>query len=169
MTVPPMARRKNYCHGMMKTSEVPRSECSPRKRKGPVRWAGNWQWMSPKANGSPSPTSMCGQNLIGSRPWSAEIEPLDETETVVAVTGRTVFGHAGDVVSRVRSVEIARKYRARPRKTSLANGPCSMFHRKLCWTIGGFNPEWYHAEDMEVSLAPHWKMGVRLCMPHRQW
>lgn len=82
----------------------------------------------------------------------SEIEPLDETETVVAVTGRTVFGHAGDVVSRVRSVEIARKYRARPRKTSLANGPCSMFHRQALLDIGGFNPEWYHAEDMEVSL-----------------
>ena len=82
----------------------------------------------------------------------AEIKPIAEEESVVAVTGRTVFGHAGDVVSRVRSVEIARKYRARPRKTSLANGPCSMFHRGSLLEIGGFNPEWYHAEDMEVSL-----------------
>lgn len=82
----------------------------------------------------------------------AETEPLDEEETVVAVTGRTVFGQADDVVSRVRSVEIARKYRARPRKTSLANGPCSMFHRQSLMDIGGFNPDWYHAEDMEVSL-----------------
>lgn len=81
-----------------------------------------------------------------------EINPIAEGEKVVAVTGRTVFGHAGDVVSRVRSVEIAQKYKARPRKTSLANGPCSMFHRASLLAIGGFDPEWYHAEDMEVSL-----------------
>tara|TARA_B110000467_G_C18142104_1_gene379370 strand:- start:44 stop:673 length:630 start_codon:yes stop_codon:yes gene_type:complete len=27
-----------------------------------------------------------------------------------------------------------------------------MFHRESLLEIGGFNPEWYHAEDMEVSL-----------------
>tara|TARA_B110000444_G_scaffold158444_1_gene148114 strand:- start:898 stop:2025 length:1128 start_codon:yes stop_codon:yes gene_type:complete len=81
-----------------------------------------------------------------------EIQPIDSQEKVVAITGRTVFEHAGDVVSRVRSVEIATKYRSRPRRTSLANGPCSMFERESLLEIGGFNPAWYHAEDMEVSL-----------------
>jgi cellulose synthase/poly-beta-1,6-N-acetylglucosamine synthase-like glycosyltransferase len=81
-----------------------------------------------------------------------EIQPIDSQEQVVAITGRTVFEHAGDVVSRVRSVEIATKYRSRPRRTSLANGPCSMFERESLLEIGGFNPTWYHAEDMEVSL-----------------
>jgi cellulose synthase/poly-beta-1,6-N-acetylglucosamine synthase-like glycosyltransferase len=81
-----------------------------------------------------------------------EIQPIDSQEQVVAITGRTVFEHAGDVVSRVRSVEIATKYRSRPRRTSLANGPCSMFKRESLLEIGGFNPTWYHAEDMEVSL-----------------
>ena len=81
-----------------------------------------------------------------------EIQPIDAQEKVVAVTGRTVFEHAGDVVSRVRSMEISTKYRSRPRRTSLANGPCSMFERASLLEIGGFNPKWYHAEDMEVSL-----------------
>jgi cellulose synthase/poly-beta-1,6-N-acetylglucosamine synthase-like glycosyltransferase len=81
-----------------------------------------------------------------------EIQPIDPQEKVVAITGRTVFEHAGDIVSRVRSVEIATKYRSRPRQTSLANGPCSMFERESLLEIGGFNPKWYHAEDMEVSL-----------------
>ncbi len=80
------------------------------------------------------------------------VQPIDESEKVVAVTGRTVFEHEGDIVSRVRSVEIATKYRSRPRRTSLANGPCSMFERESLLAIGGFDPEWYHAEDMEVSL-----------------
>jgi hypothetical protein len=82
----------------------------------------------------------------------AETKPIADGESIVAVTGRTVFAHDGDIVSRVRSMEIARKYRARPRRTSLANGPCSMFLRSSLLSIGGFNPEWYHAEDMEVSL-----------------
>lgn len=81
-----------------------------------------------------------------------EIEPIDQDENVVAVTGRTIFEHGGDIVSRVRSVEIETKYRSRPRRTSLANGPCSMFKREVLVEIGGFNPLWYHAEDMEVSL-----------------
>lgn len=75
-----------------------------------------------------------------------------EGEDVVAVTGRTVFGRSDDVISRIRSVEIEAKYRSRPRRTKLANGPCSMFNREKLLSIGGFDPSWYHAEDMEVSL-----------------
>ena len=75
-----------------------------------------------------------------------------EGEDVVAVTGRTVFGRSDDVISRIRSVEIEAKYRSRPRRTKLANGPCSMFNREKLLSVGGFDPSWYHAEDMEVSL-----------------
>lgn len=82
----------------------------------------------------------------------SESNPVSTEEKVVAVTGRTIFQRASDIISKVRSVEIASKYRSRPRSTSLANGPCSMFHRESLIEIGGFNPEWYHAEDMEVSL-----------------
>ena len=82
----------------------------------------------------------------------AQAEPVSVNERVVAVTGRTIFMEGDDTVSHVRSVEIAQKYRSRPRRTSLANGPCSMFHKEALTNIGGFDPEWYHAEDMEVSL-----------------
>ena len=82
----------------------------------------------------------------------AETNPVSHIERVVAVTGRTVFEQANDLVSRLRSVEIASKYRSRPRRTSLANGPCSMFNRAALLEVGGFDPNWYHAEDMEVSL-----------------
>lgn len=82
----------------------------------------------------------------------AETNPISDNEKVVAVTGRTIFEAADDVVSLVRSVEVAQKYRSRPRRTSLANGPCSMFNRQALLNIGSFDPQWYHAEDMEVSL-----------------
>ena len=75
-----------------------------------------------------------------------------ESEKVVAVTGRTVFEEGDDLVSRLRSIEIERKYRSRPRRTTLANGPCSMFDGEALRESGGFDPAWYHAEDMEVSL-----------------
>jgi len=82
----------------------------------------------------------------------SETVPVDSEEDIVAVTGRTIFQKAEDLVSQLRSVEIEAKYRSRSRLTSLANGPCSMFRKKSLMAIGGFNPDWYHAEDMEVSL-----------------
>ena len=75
-----------------------------------------------------------------------------DNEDVTAVTGRTIFEEGDDLVSRLRSIEIERKYRSRPRRTSLANGPCSMFKAEALRSTGGFDPTWYHAEDMEVSL-----------------
>ena len=81
----------------------------------------------------------------------AECEGLED-ENVVSVTGRVIFAEGDTVVSRIRSQEIASKYRKRSRRTTLANGPCSMFRKKDLESIGGFDPGWYHAEDMEVSL-----------------
>ena len=66
----------------------------------------------------------------------SESKPVSAEERVVAVTGRTIFERASDLISKVRSVEIASKYRSRPRSTSLANGPCSMFHRESLIEIG---------------------------------
>ncbi len=90
------------------------------------------------------------------RDWISNLvavsNPVSVNEKVVAVTGRTIFESAEDVVSLVRSVEVAQKYRSRPRRTSLANGPCSMFNREALLNVGSFDSLWYHAEDMEVSL-----------------
>ena len=104
-----------------------------------------------------------GQNWIAN--LFAESKPVSDEEIVVAVTGRTIFERSDDLVSQVRSVEIASKYRSRPRRTSLANGPCSMFRRESLLEIGGFNPDWYHAEDMEVSLRLIEKGGTIIYAP----
>ena len=89
-----------------------------------------------------------------------------EGEDVVAITGRTIFGRADDVISRIRSIEIESKYRSRPRRTNLANGPCSMFKRESLLAIGGFDPSWYHAEDMEVSLKLIQSGGIIVYTPY---
>ncbi|MDP6325131.1 MAG: glycosyltransferase family 2 protein [Candidatus Thalassarchaeaceae archaeon] len=87
--------------------------------------------------------------------WISEMYLVSEgleDEQVLAVTGRTIFDEGDTAISRLRARSIARKYSSRPRLTSLANGPCSMFERKALINVGGFDPKWYHAEDMEVSL-----------------
>ena len=88
-----------------------------------------------------------------------------EGEQVVAVTGRTIFDEGDTKTSRLRSSSIARKYSGRPRLTSLANGPCSMFQRDALMDVGGFDPDWYHAEDMEVSLRLLQTGGVIVYTP----
>jgi len=87
--------------------------------------------------------------------WISEMHLVSEgleEENVLAVTGRTIFDEGETPTSRLRARSIARKYTSRPRLTSLANGPCSMFERQALMSVGGFDPKWYHAEDMEVSL-----------------
>ena len=88
-----------------------------------------------------------------------------DDEDVVSVAGRVIFEEGDTVVSRIRAQEIESKYLKRSRRTTLANGPCSMFLRERLLQIGGFNPEWYHAEDMEVSLKLVESGGVIIYTP----
>jgi cellulose synthase/poly-beta-1,6-N-acetylglucosamine synthase-like glycosyltransferase len=74
------------------------------------------------------------------------------SEGMDAVTGRVIFDEGRTSVSRLRSRTIAWKYSARSADVTLANGPCSMFKRVNLISLGGFDPSWYHAEDMEVSM-----------------
>ncbi len=86
-------------------------------------------------------------------------------EYVLAVTGRTIFDKGETPTSRIRARSIATKYASRPRIASLANGPCSMFNRESLVEVGGFNPSWYHAEDMEVSLRLIASGGIIIYTP----
>ena len=91
--------------------------------------------------------------------------PSTEGENVVALTGRTVFDPGSSRVSRLRSKTIAKKYASRGKFVSLANGPCSMFRADMLRSIGGFSPDWFHAEDMEVSIQMIQNGGAILFIP----
>ena len=91
--------------------------------------------------------------------------PSTEGENVVALTGRTVFDPGSSRVSRLRSKTIAKKYASRGKFVSLANGPCSMFRADMLRSIGGFSPDWFHAEDMEVSIQMIQNGGAILFVP----
>ena len=83
--------------------------------------------------------------------WISSMISVSEghlSEDVIAVTGRTVFNEGDTRVSRLRSKEIRRKFR-----------------RDALISIGGFNPSWYHAEDMEVSLRLIEKGGTIIYSP----
>jgi cellulose synthase/poly-beta-1,6-N-acetylglucosamine synthase-like glycosyltransferase len=82
--------------------------------------------------------------------WIARM--FASSEGMDAVTGRVIFDEGRTSVSRLRSRTIAWKYSARSADVTLANGPCSMFKRVNLISLGGFDPSWYHAEDMEVSM-----------------
>ncbi len=90
---------------------------------------------------------------IDCRPRPDWIERMfGSSEGMDAVTGRVIFDEGRTSVSRLRSRTIAWKYAARSADVTLANGPCSMFKRENLISRGGFDPSWYHAEDMEVSM-----------------
>ena len=90
---------------------------------------------------------------IDCRPRPDWIECLfTSSEGMEAVTGRVIFDEGRTSVSRLRARSIANKYSKRGKHATLANGPCSMFKREGLISRGGFDPSWYHAEDMEVSM-----------------
>jgi cellulose synthase/poly-beta-1,6-N-acetylglucosamine synthase-like glycosyltransferase len=100
--------------------------------------------------------------------WIEELVRVSDgigDEHVLAVTGRTIFDQGDTKISKIRSRSIATKYASRPRIASLANGPCSMFNRVSLLEVGGFDPSWYHAEDMEVSLRLIASGGIILYTP----
>ena len=90
---------------------------------------------------------------IDCKPRPNWIEKLfASSEGFEAVTGRVLFDEGRTSVSRLRATSVANKYSKRGEKATLANGPCSMFKRDSLISRGGFDPEWFHAEDMEVSM-----------------
>ena len=116
MMAHPVAQQKNYSPGVMKMLKFLFSPYSRSKGLSAGR-----QWAVENSNGVWVAITDIDVRL--EQDWISNLvemsAPIDEDETVVAVTGRTVFEHEGDIVSRLRSVEIATKYRSRPRRTSL--------------------------------------------------
>jgi cellulose synthase/poly-beta-1,6-N-acetylglucosamine synthase-like glycosyltransferase len=88
------------------------------------------------------------------------VRPFSD-ETVGATTGRTVFLRNEKCTSWLRSMDIERRNAGRGTFTRLANGPNSAFRRSLLLEIGGFDPNWFHAEDTEVSYRI-WRRGYRI-------
>ncbi len=83
--------------------------------------------------------------------WLRQLVIPFQDASIGATTGRTVFQRNGACTSWLRSMDIERRNARRHEYTRLANGPNSAFRRSLLLEVGGFDPQWYHAEDTEVS------------------
>jgi len=88
------------------------------------------------------------------------VRPFAEA-TIGATTGRTVFLRNEKCASWMRSMDIERRNAHRKEYTRLANGPNAAFRREILLKVGGFDPQWYHAEDTEVSYRI-WQLGYRI-------
>ena len=100
----------------------------------------------------------------------AETKPIADGESIVAVTGRTVFAHDGDVVSRVRSVGNCAEIPCSASKNescerSLLDVPtvklCS--DRLAVSILSGTMPRTW--KSVLRLIEAWWKL--RLCTPHR--
>lgn len=83
--------------------------------------------------------------------WITElIKPFSDPQ-VGATTGRTIFHTDDHCTSWIRSLDIEERYNKRNTYTGLANGTNCAIRKIILEEISGFDPEWFHAEDTEVS------------------
>jgi len=74
-------------------------------------------------------------------------------DKVGLVGGVTKFRTDGSYCSIYRSLEFAKRYKnIKTEEVLHAGGPGFMCRRTVLEEINGFNPEWIHAEDVEVSF-----------------
>ncbi len=95
------------------------------------------------------------------RGWLKNLVKPFEDPDVAATTGQTIFLRNEKCTSWIRSLDIERRNARRGEYTRLANGPNSAFRRSVLIEVGGFDPQWYHAEDTEVSYRI-WQQGYRI-------
>jgi len=74
-------------------------------------------------------------------------------EGVGLVGGRTIFRTNEHFSSIYRSIEFSKRYKnIKNDEVVWAGGPGSMFRREILDELGGFNPDWVHGEDAEISF-----------------
>lgn len=85
--------------------------------------------------------------------WAENILKGFEDEKVGLVGGITHFRTDGSYCSIYRSIEFSKRYKnIKTNEVVWAGGPGSMFRRNVLDELGGFNPEWVHGEDAEISF-----------------
>lgn len=85
--------------------------------------------------------------------WTKNILNSFYDESVGLVAGITQFGTDGSYCSIYRSMEFAKRYKnIKSNEVLHAGGPGFMFRKSVLDEVGGFNPDWIHAEDVEISF-----------------
>ena len=90
-------------------------------------------------------------DTIVSNNWLDVIAEAVQDPSVGAICGWTEFRTDHRCASWIKSLDNRMRFDGRRRETSMVVGLNCAFRKKVLEEIGGFNPDWYHAEDTEVS------------------
>lgn len=85
--------------------------------------------------------------------WLDLVIPYFEDPEVALVGGVTKFRSDNSYSSIYRQIEFEKRYENIKKKEVVwAGGPGSIFRKSVLEEIGGFNPNWVHGEDAEISF-----------------
>lgn len=85
--------------------------------------------------------------------WTEIILQKFNDKKIGLIGGRTVFKTNDSYTSKYRNIEFTKRYKNIANQDGFwAGGPGSMFKKEILNEIGGFNPNWVHGEDSEISL-----------------
>ncbi len=85
--------------------------------------------------------------------WLSSMMPHFQEPQVALVGGATIFQTDGSCSSIYRYVEFEKRNNNVPEgDVNWAGGPGCVFRRKVLQEVGGFNPNWKHGEDAEISF-----------------
>lgn len=94
-------------------------------------------------------------DCIVTKDWLKKLVQHFDDKDVAVVGGRTVFQRGNDIASVCRGVEFNMRYSKVPKATVSALGHNCAFIRWALEKVGGFDPDWFHGEDAEVSYKLH--------------
>lgn len=85
--------------------------------------------------------------------WLELVFPYFKDPKVALVGGVTRFKSDNSYTSIYRQIEFEKRYENIKKKEVVwAGGPGSIFRKSVLEEIGGFNPNWVHGEDAEISF-----------------
>ncbi|GAG71190.1 unnamed protein product, partial [marine sediment metagenome] len=85
--------------------------------------------------------------------WLDVVIPHFKDPKVALVGGVTIFRSDNSYSSIYRQIEFEKRYENITKKEVVwAGGPGSIFRKSVLEEIGGFNPNWVHGEDAEISF-----------------
>ena len=85
--------------------------------------------------------------------WLDAVIPHFKDPKVALVGGVTIFRSDNSYSSIYRQIEFEKRYENITKKEVVwAGGPGSIFRKSVLEEIGGFNPNWVHGEDAEISF-----------------
>jgi len=96
--------------------------------------------------------------------WTKKILEKFTNDKIGLIGGRTIYRTDESYTSIYRSIEFSKRFdNMNDDDVLFAAGQGFMFRRHVLDEVGGFNPDWYHGEDTEISFLVH-EHGYRVLL-----